>query len=857
MAWIPLEDRLANMPKVICGPILRRVEKNQVSVFIATRVYNGTPWVLHVKSINSNKSPGAIKFSSIATTPIKLGSNLFVSVLTAKPTGNQTNLATNEIYYYDVEINGETSLQASNMVIMGVNPPIFRETLCVEAYELPSFLLPAPTINDLNIIHASCRKPHGGEGSIPTNQNQTWRDRDALAKAYNLISSNYSEPSLRPQLLFLTGDQIYADDVADIVLCAIQDAEKALMGTNYAEDTYSPSLPDPGERGEYIKSYAFKTQDPKTCKSHLVKFSEFFLMYIMTFSDILWQGCFSSTDDTFDKITNSIINKFGMSFLNEENNKDKLKAFKSELKHLGWTTSHTEIGDTGHFIKDMKYVRRTLANIATYMIFDDHEITDDWNINSRWVNNAYDNTLFGKTIIRNGLMAFELFQAWGNYPDEFKSTSSNHKDILDKIELMYKNNTGTLDTAKLNDIQTLIIPQRFQAAAGVESYLYYSGSKTTNFHFRLDFLNDPSSNDPTKNYCFYFLDTRCRRSLPIFNTNSGALISLNQQNDQLNLPTGINENGFTTIIVSPAPFLAPSIHDDMQEILLGYAFWKKKSIREDEFDFETWGANSRGFFGFIERMAKFKKVIILSGDVHYSCSINANFWILDPSTANSNNVVYNPLTILQLTASAAKNSYGSGLKGKALSTLETLMDNVSHGVNSYLAFIDTPAVMQELVTLSNKSLNKKKAIQIIDARINTVPIIGNCFKHPPTYKFTIELLGNDKTISTTVMNDFISNLPPISSGIISLKVSKKALSLLASNIFKDYGVFMDNIGNVRFSKVGTSIFVYHNLVQRLTFGSDNLNESKSFITYKKELIEVNNFFKQYHLLRPNNQFVTF
>jgi hypothetical protein len=29
-------------------------------------------------------------------------------------------------------------------------------------------------------------------------------------------------------------------------------------------------------------------------------------------------------------------------------------------------------------------VRRVLANIPTYMIFDDHDVTDDWNITREW-----------------------------------------------------------------------------------------------------------------------------------------------------------------------------------------------------------------------------------------------------------------------------------------------------------------------------------------------------------------------------------------------------------------------------------------------------------------------------------------
>ena len=60
------------------------------------------------------------------------------------------------------------------------------------------------------------------------------------------------------------------------------------------------------------------------------------------------------------------------------------------------------------------------------MIFDDHEITDDWNLNLAWEKRVYDTappasrpTALGRAIIRNGLAAYAVFQAWGNTPEQF------------------------------------------------------------------------------------------------------------------------------------------------------------------------------------------------------------------------------------------------------------------------------------------------------------------------------------------------------------------------------------------------------------------------------------------------------
>ena len=72
-------------------------------------------------------------------------------------------------------------------------------------------------------------------------------------------------------------------------------------------------------------------------------------------------------------------------------------------------------------------VRRLLANVPTLMIFDDHEITDDWNLNLEWIRRTQDPakavpteakvpTALARAVLRNGLVAYAIFQAWGNTP---------------------------------------------------------------------------------------------------------------------------------------------------------------------------------------------------------------------------------------------------------------------------------------------------------------------------------------------------------------------------------------------------------------------------------------------------------
>src|SRR2546421_8538407 len=76
------------------------------------------------------------------------------------------------------------------------------------------------------------------------------------------------------------------------------------------------------------------------------------------------------------------------------------------------------------FRKTLPEVRRALANVPTYMILDDHEVTDDWFMNREWCNLVLEREL-GKRIIQNALLAYALFQAWGNTPLQFSETDAS------------------------------------------------------------------------------------------------------------------------------------------------------------------------------------------------------------------------------------------------------------------------------------------------------------------------------------------------------------------------------------------------------------------------------------------------
>ena len=70
------------------------------------------------------------------------------------------------------------------------------------------------------------------------------------------------------------------------------------------------------------------------------------------------------------------------------------------------------------------------------MIFDDHEVTDDWYLSQSWRSRVL-TAPFGRAIVRNGYAAYAVCQAWGNDPAAFTHTGQNPKpkneELLDTL----------------------------------------------------------------------------------------------------------------------------------------------------------------------------------------------------------------------------------------------------------------------------------------------------------------------------------------------------------------------------------------------------------------------------------------
>ncbi|MEZ4431806.1 MAG: hypothetical protein R3F65_05290 [bacterium] len=366
-------DWAAAAPLVVCGPMVRRVGPEGASVFVATRA----ACVVELRVFRPGEA-AAVRWGARATVP--LGPRLHVAVVTADA-GAALEWGAGYGYELEFSVGGQTrGLRDDGVLVARYAEASLEEQLVYRAGDRPGFVLPAAEVGALRIVHGSCRKLHGA-------------GHDALAHVDHLIGlavTRDRRPGLtaavaRPQLLCLTGDQIYADDVHTSLLRRLQ--VYAALDLDGAEGVEIADL-WPGRRAAALAGAGLTSG---AMGSHLVGFAEFVAMYVFAWSPVPW-GLFEKVPD------------------------DLAAAFDA-----------------------LPRVRRALANVSSLMVFDDHEVTDDWNIRRAWFE-AVMGGGYGRRVVRNGLLAYAVFQHWGNDPAAFAAGAG--AGLLAALETGWRGRAG-------------------------------------------------------------------------------------------------------------------------------------------------------------------------------------------------------------------------------------------------------------------------------------------------------------------------------------------------------------------------------------------------------------------------------
>jgi hypothetical protein len=251
-------------------------------------------------------------------------------------------------------------------------------------------------------------------------------------------------------------------------------------------------------------------------------------------------------------------------------------------------------------------------------------------------------------------MAYAVFQGWGNDPKKWaaadEASKPNHnRQLLEEIERTFAG-TGPYPSAQTN-------ADRLDELSGIPGTV----AKQPEFHYRV----------PGPRHLVAVLDTRTRRQFKGQGVLPANLLggSLNDQ-----VPASLTDGRELLVVVSAPPVLGPHLIDSIAQPLaqtiqdmkvglsevatsggtvqqpLGPCEPEGRPVGAEHYDAESWFADEVAFEKLLARLAPLGKAVILSGDVHYGCSLVLDYWRKgspDPP----------PSRIVQLTSSPSRNVF--------------------------------------------------------------------------------------------------------------------------------------------------------------------------------------------------------
>jgi len=638
---------VADLPLILAGPIVRRVEPELATVWVALRERRHVKLDVWRGPIAAGTRP-APDFAGKGRPTIRVGPSLHIGLATVTPTGDL--LQPEQTYSYDVSLGKSAEGAFSeNLGSLGLLKDRDNEknenvhlALGYEAGRLPTFVLPPKELKDLRLLHGSCRRP---QVDVP----------DAMVFIDDLLREARDDPKGRPHQLFLTGDQIYADDVGNGLMLMMLALGERLLGEERVPTRWphlDPKRPVTFEPvGRFfapryrqlpiLEDARFTTVDGE---NHLISLADFAAHYLLVWNRELWgpiptfEQYFKDSEDflktqlALDGMSDDTANKLRQIFkaldppddptADPGDKKPKERVAEGFVRHIGVLT---------RFRDGLPRVRRALANIATYMMFDDHEITDDWFLSSAWRDRALTSPL-GRTIFRNGLVAYALFQGWGNDPTVLERSDEPHaklRALIEKLVPEEDEKTFTPDP---------------QAAPAIDKLLGFSGAAP-------EFVRWHYTAGGPKHHVLV-LDCRNQRSYRSRLSGPGniSLEGLKEQIPDRPPPPGTE----VTVVISSLTVLGPPVIDAILGPLVFRIFDLASNKNKpgipglDPDAIEAWPYDDLAFEALLARLQPLRRVVFLSGDVHFGTSAAMTYW---------KQGVPDPTRFAQFTSSGLKNQF--------------------------------------------------------------------------------------------------------------------------------------------------------------------------------------------------------
>lgn len=262
----------------------------------------------------------------------------------------------------------------------------------------------------------------------------------------------------------------------------------------------------------------------------------------------------------------------------------------SELYAEAWETPHA---------------RKALAHVPSFMIFDDHDVTDDWNADKNWIDIVHskdDPLKLWPTTITDALCAYWIYQGWGNLAPEAWRTDPRVA-ILERCKAK--------GTDALPELRTLIDARA--VAPRAQGLNAPDPARKLAWHFEI----------PTPGMPFLAVDLRTDRDTVAAKGMSRARLEwIEQRLNQSNSPVAF--------LVLPVPWLMPDPmlfifrHPTLAATLAGKPS-EVALVRDADLEHpagnEVWN-QLRELVVRLGKTKKLKTLVIVSGDIHFSCNLD-------------------------------------------------------------------------------------------------------------------------------------------------------------------------------------------------------------------------------------------
>lgn len=634
------------LPLILSGPILRRVEPSLVAVQVALSqscTVKLSLWENQIKTSDAKDTNIWFRSPDPGAKSVRIGDQLHMCVVTVRLPEAKT-LVPERLYSYDLELTptGQTTKQNFKSLGLLANDPANadpdgdntkRLALGYEVDLLPCVVLPPKELTDFRLIHGSCR-----DTDTPFPDGLAWLD--------DLLSGEqaYKSPLKRPHQLFLTGDQIYADEAAAPLIVMLNEVGRTLIGKEQLPIIAKPDLtkttaidadtlhfPPRRRHNIVVNEGGMTTTDGA---SHLMSFGEFCAMYLFVWNNEVWPEFppFEKTQPDGTNVRTFELpadwnTQVGAVLSNAIEKRDNGELV--EIEEYTLETYNRDIARLTELRRTLPKVRRALANIPTYMIFDDHEITDDWFLNPTWRDRVLTAPL-GSAIIRNGMLAYSLFQGWGNDPVKFEPVTGAtqkqpHEQLLEQATKFMPAGAPTGPNADAAKQVEHLLGLDLRNEVAVDGS-YAETNPPLKWHYTV----------PGTKHQVIVLDCRTRRAFANRVSPPGN-IGLTAQAEQIpETPPGDKKDVY--IVVASLPVIGPPIFDELFAPLLFrvFDFKKEGDLQADRGTKrmpgtnpdaeEAWCFDPKLFEALLKRLLPYSPVVFLSGDVHYSASNAMSYW---------------------------------------------------------------------------------------------------------------------------------------------------------------------------------------------------------------------------------------